>query len=1205
MAMTLIDDRYWLKQKNIGGGNMASIHLCADMDYDGDDDGNNMVIVKMFDKPTVGDADLQKKIFNREVESLSQANHKNVVRILDKGYDKTFNAYYIVLEYIKGSTFDEAFEDICRYNYYQKLELMEQVLEGIEYLHKKNIVHRDLKPSNLMFDADNTVKIIDFGISKIRNTFYDGYTLNAFATRQYSSPEQMLGKTISYQSDIFSLGLIFYEIFSCTKIDDRDTIDFSGLNSGIKTILSKMTKEEINLRYVTASEVKRDVQHEKSLLVQEKFLSLGFTNTVTKRLYDAGRIEKEESALTLNRLKDEFSGKCYIRPHRDKITKEYDNIYELYGKQFISTLKIDQRDAKRFTITSVRFIDVTLLLAQKEVAYEIPYGIQVNSSSARIKTSSELDANVLIEEVLEYESEQISKKKSDLHTKDITGKWKEILSLERTQLEQEKATLKYDNLEIDENDSSITIEIKTKDVYEICFSSDDMLQMTTKRSLFKQIDVGKMREYINGKMTIDLAPHVDISNIASSGEISISMRMAEIALQRQSRALKSIQFKENVNPSVSEIIFNPSIAKSKNNLMLTKEDCKSELIDESKLLSLEKALSAEDMFLLQGPPGTGKTTFISELVYQILNGNDKYKGNPDAKILIASQSHVAVDNSLAKVKKLIPNIKMIRIGILDKMAETSKDFTLDVFCREWTKEVVKNCKNALIEYKKEIGIDESLQEKNSILTEIDKLTVDIEQLIDEMADIESELEKIGLLEKKWNFVNDKISTMKQMVTVKTAKVSEETLNKLIDDFTTNLQMLNDKLANVIDETIELALQKQELEGRYALVNSEMTDKQNEIKDWKDILGISSQDDFEEAKKSIEIAMKENAKKYSQYSKVEKLCNEWQKRVVQGDGLLQESLANATLVGATCLGIAGLGENVDFKFDWVIIDEAGKATPPEILVPICRGRKIVLVGDHKQLPPVVDETLLEFQDKEKLNLTKRDLEVSLFEYLEEKLNPECKSVLNEQYRMNPVIGDLISEMFYENGLVSKTSKEKMTIPLDMYENKPLVWLSTSNNPEKKEQHIGDTYRNTFEANIIFEQLLQIDEELQEKKLYKEAAIIAGYRGQKDVLNRLWESKYAARFHNMTVEINTVDAFQGRETDIVFYSVVRSNDKGSLGFLKDVRRLNVAFSRAKELLVVVGDHNCVQRQTEINGQSNPFVGIIGYIYNHDEDCLMREV
>lgn len=113
--------------------------------------------------------------------------------------------------------------------------------------------------------------------------------------------------------------------------------------------------------------------------------------------------------------------------------------------------------------------------------------------------------------------------------------------------------------------------------------------------------------------------------------------------------------------------------------MLTEDDCRSKEIDNSKLKSLEKALSADNIFLLQGPPGTGKTTFISELVYQILNGNDKYRGNPDAKILIASQSHVAVDHSLAKIKNLIPDIKMIRIGILDKLAESSREYTLDIF----------------------------------------------------------------------------------------------------------------------------------------------------------------------------------------------------------------------------------------------------------------------------------------------------------------------------------------------------------------------------------------------------------------------------------------------------------------------------------------------------------------------------------------------
>lgn len=101
----------------------------------------------------------------------------------------------------------------------------------------------------------------------------------------------------------------------------------------------------------------------------------------------------------------------------------------------------------------------------------------------------------------------------------------------------------------------------------------------------------------------------------------------------------------------------------------------------------------------------------------------------------------------------------------------------------------------------------------------------------------------------------------------------------------------------------------------------------------------------------------------------------------GDGLLQESIADSTLVGATCLGIASLSSAIEFNFDWVIVDEAGKATPPEILVPICLGRKVVLVGDHKQLPPVVDEALLKLQDKGQKNISKEDLELSLFEYLE--------------------------------------------------------------------------------------------------------------------------------------------------------------------------------------------------------------------------------
>lgn len=1199
---TYIADRYRLKKKDIGGGNMASIHLCEDTDID-DDEVDSSVIVKMFDKPNIGDEDLQKKVFNREVESLDKLNHKNVVRILDRGYDEGFKAFFIVLEYIQGENFKEAFEDICRYDYAQKLELMEQVVEGIEYLHKKNIVHRDLKPSNLMLEKDGTVKIIDFGISRLQDTFYSDYTLAAFATKNYSSPEQMAGKTVTYQSDIYSFGLIFYEIFTCTNVTTRESMDVSGLPLGMQNILVKMTKEEPNLRYGTVTELKRDIERERSHFVQERYISLGFTYNVIKRLAVSGYIEKEETTLAMKVLEEEYAGKCYMRPAKNR-DGQFDDSFELYGQRFVSILKIDKRDDRRFTVISIKFVKADMLMIRKELAYEIPYSVQVGSR-AQVYYKAEINAQVLSEEVLNHEADFISQRADDMHQKDIMRKWKDILELEKKQISQEKSTLAYQNLRINEEDTSLEIEINTDRAYELNYTSDDMLQMTTRKNIHHYLDVGHMREFSDGRMIIDLTPQVDYFNIASSGEISISMRMAEIALERQRKALKSIQYKENVNPEISEIIFNPSVATSKNNLMLTKEDCESKEIDRSKLISLEKALSADNMFLLQGPPGTGKTTFISELVYQILNGNDKYRGNPDAKILIASQSHVAVDHSLAKIKKLIPDIKMIRIGILDKLAESSREYTLDIFCREWTQKVIENCKAALEKYKQEIGIDESLQEKNSIITEIDSITQEIDDLFDELAEVETELEKVNVLDSKWQFVNEKIATMKQMVSIKTAGVTEEHLFRIIDEFTNSLSGLNDKLASVIDESIALSEQKIELQDRYIEINDKLGVRGKELNEWKELLGVSSNEEYLQVKYDIQEALKENKKKYSKYSKVESLCKEWQKRVTQGDGLLQESIADSTLVGATCLGVASLSSAIEFNFDWVIVDEAGKATPPEILVPICLGRKVILVGDHKQLPPVVDKALLNIQDKEQMNISKEDLELSLFEYLERRLNDDCKSILDEQYRMNPVIGELISKLFYESKLISKTSREEKTIPLKMFASKPLVWLSTASRSDRKEERISDSFRNTCEAKLIFEQLLEIDEELGELKLKKETAIIAGYRGQKDRLKRLYESNYKARFHNMTVEINTVDAFQGRETDIVFYSVVRSNDDGNLGFLKDVRRLNVAFSRARQLLVVVGDHQCAQRCLDINGQVNPFIEIIKFIRDNSDDCMLKEV
>ncbi len=241
-----------------------------------------------------------------------------------------------------------------------------------------------------------------------------------------------------------------------------------------------------------------------------------------------------------------------------------------------------------------------------------------------------------------------------------------------------------------------------------------------------------------------------------------------------------------------------------------------------------------------------------------------------------------------------------------------------------------------------------------------------------------------------------------------------------------------------------------------------------------------------------------------------------------------------------------------KFDVAIIDEASQATIPSILIPISKAHRFILAGDHKQLPPTI------ISDKAS------ELENTLFEALIRKY-PFKSQLLNVQYRMNSLLMKFPNSEFYNNGLKSDSSVDDITIN-DLinsdFDEEPLLFIDTSQINKNKEMHLKDSKSiiNRLEADIS---LSIANDYLQAGVNAEDIGIISPYADQVKLIQDKTE-----------IEVKTVDGFQGREKEIIIISTVRSNDNGNIGFLKDLRRLNVAITRAKRKLIIIGNKNTLE-------------------------------
>ena len=564
-------------------------------------------------------------------------------------------------------------------------------------------------------------------------------------------------------------------------------------------------------------------------------------------------------------------------------------------------------------------------------------------------------------------------------------------------------------------------------------------------------------------------PSEDILELLSSKELKIVAgdyiqfpAMGEtMELMRQSKAMNRILKPESkynhrpINPNLPNFIFDPKYAgETVVDLNAAMEDIRSHKIgnlNDRQLEAVTKSVLAKDLALIQGPPGTGKTTVIAEIIWQ------EIRKNPDCRILLTSQTNLAVDNALERLQGQA-GIRPVRIGKPDKLEPEGRRFSLPVM-DSWAQDA-----------------------KNS------------------------------------------------------------------DDNATRIWI--DRIVNKISN-----------DPKYS----------SAISSWKS---------------ELEAKDKHSRTEFSRLYR-----------------------SNVNLVAATCSicgsrdfmesysDMFGGKERSDMFFDVVIMDEASKATPLEMAVPLVLGKKIIVIGDHKQLPPMMDEntidSALEKIGKKEIaeKLQKAESQFKRLFEAAAKVRKTIVATLDTQYRMHEQIMNTIKQFYQEELAATGGLKCGITETMDIPDlaNKGSRWHGITLNPiiqpsthavwidvHTPETYLSPGYKNEGELkaiDLVLKALQQADGysefvNAQQKPEDKEVGIITFYSAQ----SREIKKKYKGKNYRMDV----VDRFQGMERNIIIVSTVRSNPKNNIGFAKEIERINVAFSRARRLLIVVGN----KRQFESN-------------------------
>lgn len=692
--------------------------------------------------------------------------------------------------------------------------------------------------------------------------------------------------------------------------------------------------------------------------------------------------------------------------------------------------------------------------------------------------------------------------------------------------------------------------------------------------------------------------------------------------KRQKWALKRLYNKRSVNENMKEILLTQQYEQEQLPIKsITSLEPYLERFDdnEAQKEAFIGALKAKDIYLIQGPPGTGKTTVITELVNYIVDNKQT--------VLIASETHVAVDNVFERMQKANRNnLLPVRLGNAQRVSSSVLMYTADECAKQIMSEVNDNLQRhsdydvdaktfkELLESKFEKEIEkikcqiESIKQQTSLMVFTDKELIELSEYL-KKNQLCRELYK-ELLEQKTKYEqlserHNVLLNQKRKIDVECSVKQEQksfiinkTMLKENENEIRQLEYKKNKLEQDIKaldfEAVQAAFRQ--LQDKYNRVYAHISGTQKMIMERKndenvtiqsymqEILGpirdiIKLQKTIKFREKNKRTQLKKECDNFERRKKLLKnnknIVDEWKTHLPY----LEEEFKNlymnvANVVGATCSGIAA-SENQNFHdraFDYVIVDEAARCSTLNLLIPLTMGKKVILVGDQKQLYPMLPQLENREGSKDAKNTEKERQELkqlknicknTLFKQLyEDRLDDKRKIMLKVQYRMVPQIGTIVSDNFYDGQLINGRLEKKIVIPGIK---NTILWIDSSNTRHKSRQ--GSTSLvNEGEQKLILNYFEHFDHCFVRPVTI---GVICYYRRQAEELKELISNR---DYRFLNIECDTVDAFQGKEKDIIFIDLVRAS--GYAEFMEDANRLNVAISRAREFAVIVGSSSYIQ-------------------------------